>query len=138
MTRAVRLIGIAWLIVAASYLRWAVAIGRMIFSRTQFTVDAWTLATPFVILVLAPVGAFLAWRKKDLLGRMLLIVVSINWLLWAVLGADVFRDFLWVPRLLKMILILSLSTLTVVALEYRAAQQVDAWSMRRSGRRTTR
>jgi len=120
MTRAVRLIGVAWLIVAAYYVPWAVAIGRMILAGTQFTVDVWTLVTPFVILVLAPVATLLAWRKRDLAGRILLIAVAINWLLWAILSGGILDEFLWVPTLLKVILILSVSTVAIIALEHRA------------------
>jgi O-antigen ligase len=111
VTRAVRLIGVGWLIVAAYYAPWTYVIGRKIVAGAVFTVDAWTMATPFVILCIAPIGALATWRKEDFVGRALLALVALNWLLWAVISAGILHDFIWMPTLLKTILFLSVLTL---------------------------
>lgn len=63
------MVGIGWLLVAAYYVPWAYAIGRQTLSGTHFPVGAWTIATPFVILALAPVGAVLTWGSWGAIGR---------------------------------------------------------------------
>ncbi len=122
MTRAVRLITLGWLIVAAYYLPWTYVMGRKILSGTGFTVDRWTIATPFVILVVAPSAAVALWCKRDVIGRSLLVVVAINWLLWAGSRTGMLDHFFWFPTLLKTILFLSVITLAVVPSEWRRSK----------------
>jgi hypothetical protein len=118
MTRAVRLVGVGWLVVSAYYVSWAYAIGRQVLSGTQLAVGAWTIATPFVILGLAPIGAVLTWGSKGSIGRALLFVAAANWLSWAVIGVHMLRDWAWTPTLLKAIFFLSVITIIVIGAEW--------------------
>ena len=125
MTRAVRLVSIGWLVLAAYYVPWTYAIARMAASGTHFTVDPWTLATPFVILGIGSVGALAAWRTRDLVGRVLLLFVASNWLLWATMSAGILHEFLWVPTLLKTILFLCVLTVVIIPLDWLSPQRAD-------------
>ena len=134
MTLGVRVLQLTWLCVAVFYLRWAAIIVRGVVSTPGFVVAPWTVATPFATLILGPVGAVLASRKGDVLGRALLCVTAANWLLWAVLDAAILRRLGSAPSLLKGILLLSVLTLTLVLCEWFSSQRRDHHPGRTTGR----
>ena len=102
-------IAATWLLVALSYLPWTFAIGGRAMHGASFTVDKWTLVTPFVIVLCAPVAAVLVWRWHALAGSTLFALVATNWVLWEWLGAGFIgvRDGSWPALFLFLLSLLS-------------------------------
>jgi hypothetical protein len=93
-SRLLLVLAVGWLVVASKYVPWCYSIARMAAGGTSFTVGGWTLVTPFVNVVLAPIATFLAWQRRNVASWLMLLVIAANWCLWEIfaLGPVAFLD----------------------------------------------
>ncbi len=79
---SLRCVAAMWLLLAVTYIPWMVGIVSMARHGAQFSVGLWTLATPFVIVLVAPISALLVFRKRTVSGGVLLAVVATDRILY--------------------------------------------------------
>jgi hypothetical protein len=110
----------AWFLVALSYIPWVWSISGMAYHRADFTVDRWTLATPFLTVLVVPIGALAIWLTRDTLGAILIAVVAANEFLWQVVGCRmiVVREPMPFSVFLSLLSVLSLVVVGAIGFSY--------------------
>jgi len=106
-------VGMTWLPVVANFVPWTYYIARRTIQGTHFTVDGWTLANPFLTVIMIPTGLALAACRRSGLAAVFLVIPAGGWTLHEVFMQHLFLLQEPNPKLVG-IQILSASTLLLV------------------------
>jgi hypothetical protein len=106
-------VGVVWLPLVVNFVPWTYHIARQAIRGTQFTVDPWTLANPFLTVILVPTSLVVAWCRHGGVAAVLLVIPAAGWVLHQVFIQRLYLLQEPTPVLVR-IQLLSLGTLLII------------------------
>ncbi len=85
---SLRLIGILWIVMAATWVHWCYVVADRMWHGLYFAGGTWGCIVNFSTVALAPIGAVLVWRRASLIGSAILLFLAVSrlsdqlWFMW--------------------------------------------------------